>query len=168
MIKITSCAIVKILLYTMYGDKLKTFVSSASLLLLFKKGLRSKTKYKTTFIRISAVQFESFFKHVRLWLISILFNGQSLKWLNVSAPDNVNCRTHLLLISSLWTITLAIYQKWFYHHSICFSSNRRQVAQRACNGSWLLNVDSMGNLSFTLYITFYFDSWFVENHHSTS
>ena len=83
----------KILLYSMYGTKLKTFVSSASLLLLFKKGLRSKTKYKTTFIRISAVQFESFFKHVQLCSISILFNGQSLKWLNVSAPDNVNCRT---------------------------------------------------------------------------
>ena len=55
-IKTTSCAIVTILLYTMYGNKLKTFVSSSSLLLLFKKGLRSKTKYKTTFIRISAVQ----------------------------------------------------------------------------------------------------------------
>ena len=92
-IKTTSCAIVTILLYTMYGNKLKTFVSSSSLLLLFKKGLRSKTKYKTTFIRISAVQFESFFKHVRLCSISILFNGQSLKWLNVSAADNVNWRT---------------------------------------------------------------------------
>ena len=74
MIKITSCAIVKILLYTMHGEKLKTSVSSASLLLLFKKGLRSKTKPKTTFIGISAVQFEAFFKHVRLWLISILMD----------------------------------------------------------------------------------------------
>ena len=81
-IKTTSCAIVTILLYTMYGNKLKTFVSSSSLLLLFKKGLRSKTKYKTTFIRISAVQFEAFFKHVRLWLISILMDdlGSCWKW----------------------------------------------------------------------------------------
>ena len=53
-----------------------------SLLLLFKKGLRSKTKPKTTFIGISAVQFEAFFKHVRLWLISILMDdlGSCWKW----------------------------------------------------------------------------------------
>ena len=79
-IKIISCAIVKILLYTMHGEKLKTSVSSASLLLLFKKGLRSKTKPKTTFIGISAVQFEAFFKHVRLWLISILMDDLGSDW----------------------------------------------------------------------------------------
>ena len=113
-----------------------------SLLLLFVSGLRCKPKpnLKTTFLRISVVQFATFSNRFDYgW-----FNERSWKWLNVSVADNATAKRHLQLSVNKDT---KLFSRVISSSFNSFSSNRWQVARGALNGSWLSNVDSMGNFS---------------------